>query len=344
MNIQSIVKESQGGKFTFSLQALLREVHYRTTSTGSPYADVVFADYSGQVTSKAWSDSYLYAFINKDNPVGKVFSMLGFAEQGKYGLNLAVSSLVPLNAEETENFYLGDPKLVKAAKENFDIVKNVVKTLEDLRLKGVCEWAINLLSRDRLWIRAAASKKGPYSGMGGLVGRMAKVIGFVNGLCSGDATLNRDLLVAGAVMSDLGRTVTTVHEDGGLVFDVSVASELSEHTAVSARLLEQAWSSTRLEFDEELWQKSNPEAKLVLEHMRHMVLSHQGKTEYGAFVKPKTPEAEVLASLDALVHRLSLFEETYLTSPEVDAKGRIHEWNRLLEVSAVKPLESCKGI
>jgi 3'-5' exoribonuclease len=44
--------------------------------------------------------------------------------------------------------------------------------------------------------------------------------------------------------------------------------------------------------------------------LKHMVLSHHGKMEYGSPVLPMTPEAEVLATIDNLDARLFMMKDS----------------------------------
>ena len=54
-----------------------------------------------------------------------------------------------------------------------------------------------------------------------------------------------------------------------------------------------------------------PEEKLLM--LRHMILSHHGKPEYGAAVIPCIAEAEMLSYIDLLDSRMEIYAENFET-------------------------------
>lgn len=343
MNIQQIKTAALRQKVDFDIPAALREVELKTTASAHPYMDVVFADSSGSMTSKAWENSYLFARINTDQlKPNSAFRISGQAKVGKYGMDVLVTSLRPLEGEELSDFYMGSPEEIQAVKAVLQGIKKRCEKVSDPRIKGVCEWCLDFLQRDKLWLRTVASREGLYSTAGGLLRRTDKLLRLVDSVCEVVPELNKDLLTAGALLQDMGRTAESVLDDKGFGVSFSVSAELSGHTSLGARLLEKAWAMVRLDLSDDAEWNEDPEPALVLDHLRHMVLSHQGKPEWGAAVHPKTPEAAVLHALDVIVLKLSLFEEGYLTLPGVDASGEILDWCRPLGTKIVKPLGKWK--
>lgn len=343
MNIQKIKAAAFRKKVDFDISVVMREVDTKATTSAHPYMDVVFVDSSGSMTSKAWENSYLFTRINIDQLKPNLACRIsGQAKVGKYGLDVLVNSIRPLEGEELRDFYVGSPEEIQAVKTILQgIVKRCAQVL-DPRIRGVCEWCLDFLQRDKLWLRTVASRDGLYSTVGGLLRRTDKLLRLVDGVCEAVPELNRDLLVAGALLQDMGRTAESVLDDNGFGVSFSVSAELSGHTSLSARLLEKAWAIVRLDLEDDPAWKEDPKPALVLDHLRHMVLSHQGKPEWGAAVHPKTQEATVLHALDGIVLKLSLFEEGYLTLPEAGDSGDILDWCKPLGTRIVRSLGKWK--
>ncbi len=101
--------------------------------------------------------------------------------------------------------------------------------------------------------------------------------------------MNRDLVLAGVLLHDLGKTVELTYQRS---FGYSDAGNLIGHIAMEAEWINRACALIP-DFPEEL-------RLLVL----HIVLSHHGRLEYGSPVLPKTPEALLVHYLDDLDGKL----------------------------------------
>jgi hypothetical protein len=124
-------------------------------------------------------------------------------------------------------------------------------------------------------------------------------------------TLNRDILVTGALIHDIGKCQEL---SGGVRWGYSREGRYLGHISIGVTLIEERIA--RLPH-------FPPELALSL---KHMVLSHHGELEYGSPVKPATPEALVLHHLDGLDAKLNHILRTIEkagTNPEKRAYSRI---------------------
>jgi 3'-5' exoribonuclease len=104
-------------------------------------------------------------------------------------------------------------------------------------------------------------------------------------------TINQSLLYAGILLHDLGKafcyTNATDHT-------ATKQANLLEHVAIiDGMIVDYARNTLHLNYAASL----NDEHIL---NLRHLVLSHHGKLEYGAAIKPATPEAMLLHHVDDL--------------------------------------------
>lgn len=115
-------------------------------------------------------------------------------------------------------------------------------------------------------------------------------------------TMNESLLYAGILLHDLGKaySYTNSHDH-----QESKAGQLLEHVAIADGLLV---SEGIVAFNLSYKQLLRNDKFLLL---RHLVLSHHGKLEWGAAVKPATPEAILLHQLDLMDSRLEMMREVY---------------------------------
>ena len=112
----------------------------------------------------------------------------------------------------------------------------------------------------------------------------------MDGIAKHYTFLNRDLLLFGAIFHDLGKISELSIESGIHYTD---RGRLVGHMAIACEMIDKAAGASR----------GFPEA--LKDVLKHIVLSHHGKLEYGSPKLPMLPEALVVAMIDAIV--LTLF-------------------------------------
>ena len=107
--------------------------------------------------------------------------------------------------------------------------------------------------------------------------------------------LNKDIVIAGAVLHDIGKLLEYDLKPHGA--DYSASGQLVGHVAQGLLSLERKIQECKAG-----GQDISPRLHLVLQHI---ILSHHGQPEYGALKVPSTPEAiavSLLDNLDAKLH------------------------------------------
>ena len=108
--------------------------------------------------------------------------------------------------------------------------------------------------------------------------------------------LNRDIVLMGLFLHDLGKTTELTWEKG---FNYTTEGNLIGHTVKGAILLH----AMAAKCARETGQRLPADALLVLEHI---VVSHHGSLEFGATKVPSTPEAIFVSLLDNLDAKTAL--------------------------------------
>lgn len=136
---------------------------------------------------------------------------------------------------------------------------------------------------------APAAKLWHHSYVGGLAEHTLKVAAICQAACSIYTQLRGDLLIAGALLHDIGKIDTYSLEN---YFDYTDEGRLIGHIVIADRII--TGKLARLS-------DFPPEKKKLV---RHLVLSHQGTLEQGSPVVPQTLEANVLYLADLLDSRV----------------------------------------
>jgi len=106
--------------------------------------------------------------------------------------------------------------------------------------------------------------------------------------------INMDLLLAGALLHDIGKIIEFEISPVGLVSKYSVKGNLMGHMVLGAQ-----------EVAEEARTLGIPEDKSVL--LQHLLLSHHGEPDFGAAVRPMCAEAVLLHFADNLDTRMEIY-------------------------------------
>ncbi|MDI3523782.1 MULTISPECIES: 3'-5' exoribonuclease YhaM family protein [unclassified Kosmotoga] len=118
-------------------------------------------------------------------------------------------------------------------------------------------------------------------------------------------SLDRDLLIAGAMLHDIGKVREYSLNQAGI--DKTDEGELIGHITIGSEMITHYAGRIR-DFPEDL-----------LIELKHLILSHHGEMEWGSPVVPKTTEAIVLHMADNLDSKIAQFRE--IENRESNASG-----------------------
>ncbi len=154
---------------------------------------------------------------------------------------------------------------------------------------------------------APGARRVHHAYLGGLLKHTLEVCKLCLAACEVHPELDRDLLVTGALLHDVGKVLEYSWDTA---FGTTAAGELIGHTVLGYSLVRDAALALG-DFPEDL-----------LLRLEHMLLSHHGQLEFGAPVVPKTREALALHFLE---HYDSQAEQFNRLSAEALAQGE--EWS-----------------
>ena len=250
------------------------------------------------VRTFAGGEFFLFQFTDKDGTMkgvmweppkggktieaGDVVRVSGTIQDYKGSVQLKVYDIEKLkSAEYDPSMFL--PSSSRSADEMYSGIQEIISAIENQYLKGLLEKIFNDdCFRERL-IKAPAAKGWHHAYLGGLVEHISDMLAIALKAASTYKEIDRDLLIAGVILHDLGKlqelTVTNHIE-------YSDRGRLLGHITLGIEFLNDYVRGIG-DFPDDLEMK-----------LKHMILSHHGQLEHGSPVRPMTVEALLLSYID----------------------------------------------
>ena len=273
----------------FSGFLLAQEVAFKTSAKGSEYLELKLADASGDLKAFLWDLRAIEG--DMDQVVADVFlKVKGQVSiyNGRTQLRLDKVRFAP-DAEvgDLARFFPSSQRPLEEMQAELDAL---IAGIRDPWIRRLLEKLfIEDAQRRAGFCRAPAAKSMHHVFLGGLLEHTLSVAGMAEKACAHYGAMNRDLVLAGVLLHDLGKTAELTYQRS---FGYSDAGNLLGHISMEAAWINSAADAIP-DFPSEL--------RL---HILHIVLSHHGKLEYGSPVLPKTPEALLVHYLDDLDGKL----------------------------------------
>jgi 3'-5' exoribonuclease len=280
------------------------------TKSGNPYLALTLMDKSGEIEARAWDNA---ARLDGLAEVGRVVAVEGQAKSFREQLQLTITSLqpVPEGSVDLAHFM---PASWRPTREMQAELAGLIASVADPGLREL----LTGLFRGKLleeFSRAPAAKMMHHACLGGLLEHTLSVAGLALRLCDHYPRLDRDLLLAGALLHDLGKVREFSY--AALPFDYTDQGRLIGHLVLGAEMVRgQAQQVAEL-------------APGRLDQVLHLILSHHGRHEFGAPCLPMTSEAILLHHLDDMDAKMELIER--LSEQVEPGTHRWSDYQRSLE-------------
>ena len=247
-------------------------------------------DATKAIDAKLWD---VKSEIEKELHVGKVYEFELEINLYRNNLQAKVIRVFPLIQSELkmEDFIFNSPISKNDLRRN---IADGINQINNENISKIVNGLLNHYENDVYEYPAAARIH--HNFIGGLATHVSGMLKVGQALCEIYPSINRDYLLAGIILHDLGKIEEFTSP---IITEYSPAGKLLGHISIlDARLLE-IGKELKLEDSEEL---------LLL---RHMVLSHHGKHEFGSPVLPETIEAEVLTYIDNIDAKIAVIEKAF---------------------------------
>jgi 3'-5' exoribonuclease len=292
----------------------------RTGRTGSEFMELTLQDASGEIRAKVFQD---VETLKLEFDAGEFVKAQGRSNtyQGRTELIVDKIRRVMPDKDRPDGFREEDciRSAPRPADEMWAELLGRVDSVGDPGLRALLR-AIVEQQADRLRIWPAA-RTVHHAYRSGLLEHILKIMEVALFLAD-QYGARRDLLIAGALLHDIGKLRELAYE---LTTEYTVEGNLVGHIVIGIGMFREAATN---------FPEVAPETLLEIEHL---ILSHHGELELGSPVKPMTVEAYLLATVDNLDATLNQIRRALADD---DSAGRFTTWNKRLERALLKPSSS----
>ncbi len=298
---------------------LVRDKNNGITKTGKAYIALNLSDKTGLIKGRVWDNAEKLdpAFDQGDVVSLKAFSVL---YQGEMQLNIHAISRTSADDADMRDFM---PVSAVDPERCFADMQAHIATIADAHLRRLLQLVFEDERIAASFKQAPAAKSIHHDCLGGLVEHTLSVTRIIDMLAGHYETVNRDLVLAGAMLHDIGKIYELSFERG---FDYTDEGRLIGHIVLGMELI-----SEKIRLIDGF-----PPRKAML--VKHMILSHHGQLEFGSPKRPKIPEALLLSYADDLDAKMADFTQFISKEkrPESNWTGYHRLFNRYLYTGAIE--------
>jgi 3'-5' exoribonuclease len=268
---------------------LVHEKQRKETKNAKPYLHLVLGDRTGTIEAKVWDDAdRLDRAFDADDVVGVRGRISTYND--KLQLTVTYAEALLTGDEDLEFFIPCSPRDRGEMGRELDALVNSVGDPALRTLLARCVGKGTALGK-QFRIHPAA-KKNHHAYLGGLLEHSLSVAKACDRMCAHyqgqGARLDRDLLVTGALLHDIGKVRELAARR---TFSYTDEGQLLGHILIGLQIV------TR-------------EAEPILRpdkllHLQHLIASHQGRLEWASPKEPQTLEALILHAADELDAKLN---------------------------------------
>lgn len=300
------ISEFEDG-LTIETQFLINNVSRGVKTDGGRYLNVTLQDASGTIEAKKWdvSDEDLNILVP-----GNVVGVYGEVYQYRNNLQFKIFEVTPIAADSIDISRFVKPSPVP--QETLIAKLNAyLDSLQNQEVKRLTKYLVSKFYDDYITYPAAVRNHHAFGS--GLLYHSLTMADAAEAMCKLYPSLNRDFLIAGCLLHDIGKTLEL---SGPVATKYTLEGKLIGHISIMQSEVRIACQALGIE----------EETALL---MQHMVLSHHGVPEFGSAVVPLTREALALSMIDNFDAKMQVLDNAFEGVQPGDWTQRIYALDNL---------------
>ena len=289
-----MIKDFKAGS-KISQPALVRVQKIGNSSNGGVFARGLLEDNSGRIAFICFEAGLVDKLRQLEG--AEAFMVSGAVDINKFSNDMTLQVVV----QKFDNLLPEDDITNLLPKGNFNEqeyiirLQNLIKTVRNPGLRALLETIFSGNLYDK-FIMNPAGMRMHHAYIGGLLQHSVDVAGIAIALAEQIGNVDKDLVVAGALLHDIGKLREISSQIG---FPYTNEGRLLGHIAMSIIIVQEAAAKLKM-----------PAARL--EQLQHILLSHHGDNEKGSPVECATKEAFIVHyadEIDAIMNQFETYDD-----------------------------------
>lgn len=256
-------------------------------SNGKPFLTLILCDKTGEIEAKLWdvseADEKTYSAEATVKVQGEVQNYRGRSQLKIRNIRITSDTDGVTKADLIQTAPLSQEEMMET-------ITQYIFEMRNPNIQRVTRHLIKKYQNEFLTFPAATKNHHEY--MSGLAYHVVSMLGLAKAISTLYPSLNKDLLYAGVILHDLGK----VHELSGPVSTVyTVEGNLLGHITIMVNEVGKAAEELGIDAEE-------------IMILKHLILSHHGKAEWGSPKPPMVREAEVLHYIDNMDAKINMMD------------------------------------
>jgi 3'-5' exoribonuclease len=288
---------------------VLSDKHLAQKKDGKNYLNIVFSDKTGSIKGVVWDN---VDEISAQLQSGDFVRSKGNISEYRETLQFVVKEMhaSAIDAVDPSDFI---PATRRDIGSMYERLLKLTASMSTVYLRELFDafWADEEFVHK--FKHAPAAKKMHHAYIGGLLEHTLSMALLVDRIAEHYSGIDRDLLLAGAILHDIGKITEFEYTSK---IDYTDQGRLISHIVIGIQVIEQKLGKI----------KDFPGEKAVL--LKHMIVSHHGSREFGSPEPPKTIEAVLLNYIDEIDSKVNSIRN-FMASD--DSNETWTSYHRLLE-------------
>ncbi|BDH62965.1 3'-5' exoribonuclease YhaM [Lysinibacillus sp. PLM2] len=264
---------------------LIKQATKGVTTVGKPFMSLVLQDKSGDIEAKLWDTNEDHEQMYRAEVIVRVGGEI-HDYRGKNQLRIKQIRI----AKPEDGISINDlvPSASTPKEELYEELTQYFFEIKNPHISRITRHIIKKYQDDILVFPAATKNHHDYAS--GLLDHVVSMLRLGKAICDLYPTLNRDLIYAGVILHDIGKVKEL---SGPIATTYTVEGNLLGHISIMVDEIGKAAEELGIDGEE-----------VVL--LKHIVLSHHGKEEWGSPKKPMIQEAEILHYIDNIDAKMNM--------------------------------------
>ena len=283
---------------------LATDKQLRPNRNGNLYLQVELRDRTGSIPTRVWNatESLYHSFENGDYVLVE-----GTTQIYQGGLQMIATQItrVPADEVDTADFQLLSNRDIDRLAAR---LSELLRGMQNMHLRNLAECF--LLDQDLMskFCRCPAGVKNHHAYTGGLLDHVVNLMEVIVRVIDRYPAVDRDLLLMGAFLHDLGKINELSYDRG---FAYTDEGQLVGHLVMGVGILD-----AKVQEAEKLSGEPVPYETVL--RLKHMIVSHHGEYEFGSPKLPMTLEAVALHQLDNLDAKIHSYQQQMRDDPNCE--------------------------